>query len=889
MRDLIGQTLGHYRIVEKIGEGGMGEVYRAHDERLDRDVAVKVLPEEVASDHDRVRRFEREAKAVAALSHPNILAIHDFGIEDGVAYAVMELLEGESLREQISRGGITTGKAVEYARAIADGLAAAHGKNIVHRDLKPENVFLTTDGRIKILDFGLAKLKLPETDLATETPTESLGTTPGKLLGTLAYMAPEQLQGGAADHRSDIFAFGVVLYEMLTGRRPFGGGTSAEVAAEIIKTDPTPMAESVPQTVKGVVSKCLEKRPEDRFSSAHDLSLILGSIDSKSIAPPAREKSFVQRRWSYLAAVVVAAIIALVFLLPAGGLFKRLAEKPAEAAVPRIVVLPFENLGSPEDEYFADGMTEEITSRLAAVSGLHVISRTSAMHFKGAEKTVREIGEELDVQYVLEGTVRWDRREDGTGVVRITPQLIQVADDRHLWSDRYDRAIEKVFEVQSGIAIQVVGQLGATLSEAEGRAVDARPTGNPEAYEAYLRGLRYYPESEKLEDIQIGVSMFERAVELDPEFALAWALLAEMYGVLYHYNIDRTPERQAAAKRAAERALSLDPTLPEGQRAMGYYYYFCRLDYANALASFARVLEARPNDTRTMMGQGGVIRRQGRWMESTDLLERAFSLDPKDDNLACMLSLSYSILRNHERAEEYANLAISLAPDKIDGYLYKWDAFRSQGCYREAWQVLEDVPVQAPELEFYRVRTEIAERRFEAALTRVHDTPVAVWEAAWGKRHGARRRVEQECRCYFYLGDQEGIQEACGRALALAEERVLEDPEHPGAHGQLGRLYAMLGRRNDAIREGKRAVELLPVSKEAVNGPVHVETLAVIYVLVGELDAAVGELDAAVDQIEYLMSIPYNLTVGELRNHPVWDPLRDHPRFQALLEKYDTD
>jgi serine/threonine protein kinase len=264
MRDLIGTTLGHYGIVEKIGSGGMGVVYRAHDERLDRDVAIKVLPEEVAADPDRVHRFEREAKAVAQLDHPNILAIHDLGTDHGVSYAVMELLKGVSLREVISRIGLTTDKAVEYARAIADGLAAAHDEGIIHRDLKPENVFLTKDGRIKILDFGLAKLKLPEAGLTTETPTETLDTAPGGLLGTIPYMAPEQVQGQPADHRSDIFALGVVLYEMLTGHRPFGGSTSVETAAAILKEDPEPIsvaAPGVPPTLAGVVAKCLENDP----------------------------------------------------------------------------------------------------------------------------------------------------------------------------------------------------------------------------------------------------------------------------------------------------------------------------------------------------------------------------------------------------------------------------------------------------------------------------------------------------------------------------------------------------------------------------------------------------------------------------------------------------
>jgi len=394
MQDLIGTTLGHYRIVEQIGAGGMGVVYRAHDERLDRDVAIKVLHEAVAQDADRLARFEREAKAVAKLDHPNILAIHDFGTEDGVTYAVMELLEGESLREVIKGGGLTTSKAVEYAQAIAEGLAAAHDKGIVHRDLKPENVFLTRDGRIKILDFGLAKLKLPEHDLSTDTPTATLDTAPGGLLGTVAYMAPEQVQGQPADHRSDIFALGVLLYEMLTDHRPFGGGTTVETEAAILKEDPesiSAVSPGVQPALATVVSKCLEKRPEDRFSSAHDLSLTLGAVESTSPAPPVHQGSVISKRWPHVLAVVIAALIAVFFVLPPQGLFERLEEKPPETTPPRIVVLPFENLGSPDDEYFADGITEEITSRLAAVSGLQVISRTSAMYYKDRRLPVKQI------------------------------------------------------------------------------------------------------------------------------------------------------------------------------------------------------------------------------------------------------------------------------------------------------------------------------------------------------------------------------------------------------------------------------------------------------------------------------------------------------------------
>ncbi len=472
MRDLVGQTLGHYRIVEQIGAGGMGVVYRGHDERLDRDVAIKVLAEEVATDPDRLARFEREARAVAKLNHPNILAIHDFGTEDGVAYAVMELLEGESLREVISTDRLTVGKSVEYTRAIADGLAAAHEKGIVHRDLKPENVFLTRDGRIKILDFGLAKLHLPEQDLATETPTATLETQPGGLLGTVAYMAPEQVRGLPADDRSDIFAVGVVLYEMLTGHRPFGGSSSLETAAAILKEDAEPISAvspTVPPALGGVVAQCLEKRPEDRFSSAHDLSLTLGAVDSAASGTVGPKRSSRRWHWPVVAVVAIAALIGFLFLpFPRG---EKPIELVEEEAPPRIVVLPFENLGPAEDEFFADGITEEITARLASMEGLRVISRTSAVQYADTKKSIQEMGDELDVGYVLEGTVRWARGEEASRI-RITPQLIRVEDDSNLWAETYDRVLDDVFEVQSEIAEKVTDQLGVTLAGSELEAVE---------------------------------------------------------------------------------------------------------------------------------------------------------------------------------------------------------------------------------------------------------------------------------------------------------------------------------------------------------------------------------------------------------------------------------
>ena len=693
MRGLIGRTLGHYRIVEKIGEGGMGEVYRAHDERLDRDVAVKVLPEDVATDAGRLRRFESEAKAVAQLDHPNILAIHDFRAEDGVAYAVMELLEGESLRELISEGSITTGKAVEYARAIADGLAAAHDKGIVHRDLKPENVFLTKDGRIKILDFGLAKLKIPDEDLTTETPTATLDTAPGGLIGTVPYMAPEQVQGQPADHRSDIFALGVVLYEILTGHRPFGGSTTVETAAAILKEDPEPISVAAPAVspaLGSVVSKCLEKRPEDRFSSAHDLALTLGAVDSVAWHPPTQDRSSIGKRWPHILAVVIAAAIALFFIFPPKGLFERLAEQPPEVSIPRIVVLPFENLGSPDDEYFADGMTEEIISRLSAVSGLLVISRTSAMQYKSTEKAVRQIGEELNVQYALEGTVRWERTDEGQGRVRITPQLINVADDTHLWSDRYDRELGGILAVQDDIARSVAEVLRVTLLGTR-ESAGAPRTVHPEAYTAYLRG-RYFHNRLSEEDLKNAVRYFEKALALDPDFAPA---LADLSGTVIklagrgHIPMEEGVER---AREAATRALQLDRNLADAWANLAWIKLYFDWDWAGSEAAFRKALELEPGNATAVRGAAALAAAAGRFEECIPLDRRAVELDP----------LSIIAHRNLGGHAWYAGLydeavaalkkGLELSPEQPGAHLLLGRIYLSQSQLQTALEEIEKEP-----------------------------------------------------------------------------------------------------------------------------------------------------------------------------------------------------
>jgi serine/threonine protein kinase len=571
MGDLFGQTISHYTVLEKLGEGGMGEVYLARDERLGRQVALKVLPDSAAADPERLARFEREARAAGALDHPNILTVHDIDRHEGVPFLVAEALDGETLRELLQRGPVPARKAADYGVQIARGLAAAHDRGIVHRDLKPENLFVTRDGQVKILDFGLAKLlPRPDSDGGEEGRTESIATRAGTVLGTVGYMSPEQVRGDPADARSDIFALGCVLYELLSGTGPYRSDTSADTMSAILRDDPPPLSGTgrpVPPALEGIVVRCLEKRPDDRFSSARDLALTLEAIGrSSGEREPSRSGPRVYKPMAFIP-VILAAALAFALLMVAYKTVLRQTEEPeVQAGQPRIVVLPFENLGSPEDAYFADGITEEITSRLSAVSGLQVISRTSAVQYAGSKKTIRQMGNDLGVGYVLEGTVRWARGPEGPSRIRITPQLVRVADDTHLWSDTIDRVIDDVFEVQSEIARHVTDQLGVTLLGTESRAVESRPTHNLDAYQAYLRG-RYLAAQPHFtyENWNRVIEAYQRAADLDPEFAVAHAELARAHALMRFYRHDLSADRLEVATAASA---SLSGTTTSGHTGM---------------------------------------------------------------------------------------------------------------------------------------------------------------------------------------------------------------------------------------------------------------------------------------------------------------------------------
>jgi serine/threonine-protein kinase len=543
-----------------------------------------------------------------------------------------------------------------------------------------------------------------------------------------------------------------------------------------------------------------------------------------------------------------------------------------------LVVLPFENLGSTEDAYFAAGMTEEITSRLAAVSGLGVISRNSAQQYADTGKTTREIGQELGVDYVLEGTVRWAKEGDSSRV-RITPQLIQVSDDTHLWADTYDRVIDDVFALQSDIAQNVVESLGVTLLEPERRSLDAQPTENLEAYQAYLRGLEYLQHPDFSRRVfELAAEMFERAVELDPAFALAQAQLSLAHSRMYWFGFDGSQERLGRARTAVEQALALEPDLPEAHMAKGYVHYYGAREYDAALREFDIAEAARPGDSEILSATAYVLRRQGRFEEAATRLEEAFDLNPRDAGLANARGTNFESLRRWDEALSAYGLSISIQPDQINSYYSKAGVHSSgRGDLKAAREILESVPEQdEPDVLFNWVLLELLERDYQAVLDRLDSATVDVHE---GSQSGEVGNGYWMGIAHQLLGDTEEARAAYEEELKSLLEAALERPDSPWIRSNVGLVYAGLGRKEEAIREAVRGVEILPTSRDALYGPILVYFLAQVY-------AQVGEPEKALDLIEDSLTTPNGLTVHDLRLGPVWDPIREHPRFEELLENH---
>ncbi len=758
---MIGKTLGHYQVLEKIGAGGMGVVYRARDERLDRDVALKVLPAGTLSDEPSRKRFRNEALTLSQLNHPNIAVVFDFDTQDGVDFLAMELVVGVTLAEKLKGGALPENDVTALGTQVVEALEEAHERGVVHRDLKPGNIVVTAKGRAKVLDFGLAKLLRPVTH--EEVTAESLAQTQaGTAMGTLPYMSPEQLRGETVDARTDLYAAGAVLYEMATGRRAFPQTQPPLVIDSILHQPPQPPRElngQISAGLEAVILKALEKELTRRYQSAKELLEDLRRLSTGELLSATRQPSAQKRRVAILAVGALAATLALLVGLNVGGLRERLRGGASAPRINSLAVLPLENLsGDKEQDYFADGMTEELITNLAKIGALKVISRTSVMRYKGTQKPVPEIAKELNVDAVVEGSVQ---REGGQ--VRITAQLIQASTDQHLWAESYQRDLRGVLALQSEIAGTIAEKVHAALTPDErSRLASARPV-NPEAHEAYLRG-RYFWNQRNEESLKKGLEYFQQAVNKDPSYAQAYSGIADTY--FYRgYAFGRLAPREAMPKAsaAAQKALKIDDHLAEAHCSLALEKFFYEWDWPGAEKEFKRSIELNPSYPTAHHGYAILLAAMGRTEESLAEAHKALEADPLSLPINNIVGMVFNAAHQYDRAIEQIRKTLEMAPNFAMAHSTLGGAYEGKGKLREA---VEEY-LKAKSLEGESPQT-------VASLRRDYET--SGMKGYWQKE------------------------------LELALARWARDRWHWEA-SNIGRLYLNLGQKNQAFRWYDKAYE----------------------------------------------------------------------------------
>ncbi len=875
-----------YRLERELGGGGMSRVFLAEEVSLARRVVVKVLPPELAASVD-AQRFRREARLAARLQHPHVVPLLAAGEAGALLYYTMPYVAGESLRERLKREGrLPVEEAVQLAREVADALGYAHGEGVVHRDVKPGNILLS-GAHALVTDFGIAQalsrgeISDASTDPPPSSPTRASGdadntarvrlTRTGVTVGTPQYMSPEQASGGEVDARSDIYALGCVLYEMLTGGPPHAGPTQRSNAVGPIEPPPSldHARPEAPEAVGRAIIRALAPSREDRFQTAAEFAHALArSVSEGSVVSGTSSRAAP----GWLKPVVA---ILLLCLIVAGGLIARSRQSgvtATRAGPAMLAVLPLKNLGATEDQYFADGLTDEITSRLAGVGGLGVISRTSADQYRETRKSLKQVGRELAVGYILEGSVRWEKTTDGRGRIRVIPQLIQVADDRQLWAGRYEAEFADVFRVQGDIAKQVAAALGVALRPPERRALVAPQTENLDAYALYLQGRQAL----RLDPSEAAVRLFERAVALDSTFAAAYVGLAEAHQMIYGWAVDRSGTRMAQIEAALDRALRLQPDLVEALRAQGSYYSYALGDYGRALRALSRADSLRPNDPATIRSIGQIDLDRGKLSEALRRFRQSVALDPRSASSHLRLGRLLTWMRRYGEADRHLAQAVVLAPDAP--FAWRWRAYAKRlggdtaGERRVLREAIARIGIEKllPSetwADFILTRDTANWVVLEAAGPEAFETDTVRY-LQWKAEFAAVRGHTRQARAY------------ADSARLRPEAELAQRPADGILHGDLAFIYLSLGRTEDAVRESERAAAFLPLEVSYGDGMPALENLAEVY-------ARAGRSDDAVAVLERLLKMPSMISIARLRVDPVWAPLHGHLRFEELLRRDD--
>ena len=865
---------GDYELQEEIGRGGQGIVYRARQKSLNRTVALKIIALGHWATARHLKRFRLEAEAAASLNHPSIVPIHEVGERDGCCYFSMNLIEGGQLDEVVRREAISIHRAAELIAKLARTVHYAHEHGILHRDIKPGNILLDKEGEPHLTDFGLARL----------VETESTVTRTTEVLGTPSYMAPEQASGNnvALTSATDTYGLGAVLYHLLTGCPPFAGGTTYETVRLVLETDPRQprlLNPKVNRDLSTICLKCLQKDPQRRYASAlalaEDLERWLKHepIQARRTGVVGRGKKWLQRNPTVAAVVALslALVAAVCVIVWKSDLFHR----PAAA---RIAVLPFENLSNDkEDASFADGVQDDLLTKLAKIASLKVISRTSVMGYRGRQNT-REIGDALDVTHVLEGSVR------KTGAwLHINAQLIDARTDSHVWAEEYDRDLKDMFAIQSEIAQKVAERLQAKISAAERLAIERPPTANLTAFDLYSRAKNFLLDTvvgstgTRKANLLKAADLLDQAVAHDPTFFQAYCQLAWTHDNVYFDGWDRTPARLALAEAAIEAAFRLRPDAGEVHLARAWNLYWGYRDYDAALAEVEVARQTLPNDARLFDLKGYIERRQGRWEESTQNLERALDLDPRNFNLLRQMAILYDDLRRYADQQAVLDRALALRPDDLE---VKVDRANVEIDWKaNTWpvhQLIDEIQAKDP-----AALQSVADSWLLCALAERDPAAAANALAALGDNSVGTEKVKYSPRLMEGLvgrmaKDDAKAHAAFTAARAEQEKLIHANPDDAGALCILGLIDAGLGRKEEALREGWRAIELLPVEKDARSGPAMIVCLA-------RIAAWVGDNDLACEQLVRASRLPSSVSYGDLKLMPWWDPLRGNPCFETIV------
>ena len=862
-----------YDVLRLLGRGGMATVYLAEDRRRGGKVAIKVLEPDLAGSVGH-ERFLREIRIASALRHPGILTVQDSGEANGLLYYVMPYVEGESLRERLARERqLPIDEAVAIATEVATALEAAHAMGFIHRDIKPDNIMLS-GGHALLADFGIARA-------IDQAGTEKLTET-GLAVGTPSYMSPEQWTGDIVDGRSDLYALGCVTFEMLVGEPPFTGPTAQVILARHSMQDVPSLRLARPTIAPGVeiaVRRAMAKVPADRFSSAQQFAVALATP-----AAPGEDTSRVGLGTLTLASPPVApgrrrtmriGVAAALLLVIAVGVFAwRRGASDGAALRSRVVVLPFRNVGAPEDEYFAEGISEEITSRLSGIASLGVIARTSAVQYRNSSKSVRDIGVELGVGSLIEGSVRWDRRAGDAPGVRITVRLIRVADGTQLWATDVTVQLKDVFAVQATVAEKVVAAMDQVLIEPEKARLAIRPTQDMGAYDYYLRGNSYYNKSWERGDVDSAIVMYQRAADLDPKFAEAWAQLGKAHTWKHRLGYDETPARLALARDAIAKARAIRPDLPETLIAEGLYHYWGEWKYEAAVDKLTKARSIQPSNAWVYLQLGNIRRRQGQFMEAIRQYEKAGEFDPRFHIIWFNIGNVWLQLRQFDKAEPLLARTLTLQPTFFDARILQvFAALEKNGDLAKARLLFDSTAAQIPPAR-WRPNPGIW---LNSPMRTLFPAPSERLTLIKAGQYGLDSAIALLARAQALteLGAPGPATATLDSATKALEQQFAQTPKVPMISAALGVAYGLGGRKALAVASVKRSEALM---NDALDGPTYILIEAYVQMLV-------GDRSAAMDALELAMSIPSGVTGALLLVDPAFAPLKDVPRFKAMLAK----